>query len=109
LLNVPKAGLKEVEILDAMCGTGKTHNLFKFIAANPLESYLYVTPMLSEVSNRAAEELAKFPECGVIFDEATGEGYRTKGDHLLALVAMGRNVTCTHALFQGMVSAAVVN
>ncbi|MFC0254444.1 hypothetical protein [Massilia consociata] len=83
MLKFATSGLKEVELLDAMCGTGKTHNLFKFIAHNPQEHYLYITPMLSEVSTRPAEELAKFPECGVVFEEPTGEGYRTKGDHLI--------------------------
>jgi hypothetical protein len=85
-----------------MCGTGKTHNLFKFVVANPDEAYVYVTPMLTEVSTRPAEELAKFPEKGIVFEEATGEGYRTKGDHLLALLAERKNVICTHALFQGV-------
>lgn len=102
MLKVVTGNLKEIELLDAMCGTGKSHNLFKFIASKPTEQYLYVTPMLSEVSTRPAEELAKFDECGVVFEEPTGEGFRTKGDHLLALLAEGKNAICTHALYLGL-------
>lgn len=102
MLNVAGRRIKEIELLDAMCGTGKSYNLFKFISANPHECYLYVTPMLSEVSNRPAEVLAKFGESGVVFEEPTGEKYRTKGDHLLALLETRRNAICTHALFQGV-------
>ena len=102
MLKVVTGNLKEIELLDAMCGTGKSYNLFKFIASKPTERYLYVTPMLSEVSTRPAEELAKFDECGVVFEEPTGHGFRTKGDHLLALLAEGRNAICTHALYLGL-------
>ena len=85
----------------------KDYNLFKFIAANPEEYYLYVTPMLSEVATRPAEELAKFPECGIVFEEPTGEGFPTKGDHLLDLLSRGKNVICTHALYLGLGKAGV--
>jgi hypothetical protein len=100
MLNAVAKGVKEVEVLDAMCGTGKTYNLFKFISDNPAERYLYVTPMLSEVSSRPAEELAKFGDRGIIFCEPTGEGFKTKGDHLLELLKDGQNIICTHSLFQ---------
>ena len=100
MLNASIERIKDVEVLDAMCGTGKSYNLFKFIAANPHECFLYVTPMLSEVSTRPAEELAKFEDTGVVFEEPTGEGYRTKGEHLLALLDSRKNVICTHSLFQ---------
>lgn len=91
--------IKEVEVLDAMCGTGKTYNIFKFIFNNPAERYIYVTPMLTEVSSRPAEELAKFGEAGIVFYEPTGEGFRTKGDHLISLLQEGKNISCTHSLF----------
>jgi hypothetical protein len=109
LIQLIKNDLKEIELLDAMCGTGKTYNLFKFIAANPEECYLYVTPMLSEVSTRPTEELAKFPETGIVFEEPTGEGFATKGDHLLALLSKGKNVICTHALYLGLGKAGVAH
>lgn len=102
MLNASPKRIKEIELLDAMCGTGKSYNLFKFIASNPQECFLYVTPMLSEVSSRPAEELAKFGESGVEFHEPTGAGFRTKGDHLLHLLESRQNVICTHTLFQGM-------
>jgi hypothetical protein len=59
MLNASMYRVKEVEILDAMCGTGKSHNLFKFIKQNSNERFIYVTPMLTEVESRAAKELAK--------------------------------------------------
>lgn len=100
MLKATKETLKEVEVLDAMCGTGKTYNLFKFISSNPQERYLYVTPMLTEVGTRPAEELAKFGDTGVVFHEPTLEGFKTKGDHLLDLLKEGKNAVCTHTLFQ---------
>lgn len=99
MLSAEKVGIKEVEVLDAMCGTGKTYNLFKFIAGNPTDRYIYVTPMLTEVASRPAEELAKFGDSGIVFHEPTGDGFRTKGDHLIALLQAGENISCTHNLF----------
>lgn len=95
----PSEGIKEVEVLDAMCGTGKTYNLFKFIHQNRQEHYIYVTPMLSEVASRPGEELAKFGDAGIVFYEPTGEGFRTKGEHLFSLLQSGKNISCTHSLF----------
>jgi hypothetical protein len=100
MLNASMERVKEIELLDAMCGTGKSYNLFKFISQNPHECYIYVTPMLSEVGSRAAEELAKFGDYGIVFEEPTGEGYTTKGGHLLDLLDARKNVICTHSLFQ---------
>jgi hypothetical protein len=94
--------IKVIEILDAMCGTGKSYNLFRYVSLYPYERYIYVTPMLSEVASRAAEELSKFGDCRVVFDEPTGEGFRSKGEHLIALLQEGKNVICTHSLFQLM-------
>lgn len=91
-----------VEVLDAMCGTGKSYNLFKFITNNPNERYLYVTPMLTEVDTRPAEELAKFDDVGVYFDVPTGDGYATKGEHLVDLLSKKKHVSCSHALLQNM-------
>jgi hypothetical protein len=102
MLNVSTDRIKEIELLDAMCGTGKSFNLFKYIAQNPYEHFLYVTPMLSEVASRPAEELAKFGNTGIEFSEPTGEGFKTKGDHLLDLLESRKNIICTHTLFQGL-------
>lgn len=100
MLNASMNRVKEVEVLDAMCGTGKSYNLFKFISQSVIERFIYVTPMLSEVESRAAIELAKHGDTGTVFHAPTGEGYKTKGEHLVDLLAMGKNVICTHALFQ---------
>lgn len=107
MIKAVRRNTKDVEVLDAMCGTGKTFNLFKFISLNPYERFIYVTPMLTEVSSRPAEELAKFGDCGVVFHEPNVEGFRTKGDHLLALLEAGNNIICTHTLFQQMGPAAI--
>ena len=39
----------KVEVLDAIMGSGKTTEIFKWIDANPEYSYIYVSPMLTEV------------------------------------------------------------
>lgn len=100
MLNASMYRVKEVEILDAMCGTGKSYNLFKFIKQNTNERFIYVTPMLTEVESRAAIELAKLGDTGTVFHSPTGDGYKTKGDHLVDLLEAGENVICTHTLFQ---------
>jgi hypothetical protein len=100
MLKAVAKGVKEVEVLDAMCGTGKTYNLFKFISQNPHERYIYVTPSKSEASSRHKEELAKFEGCGVVFSVPTREVFKRKRDHLVDLLQSGKNVSCTHSLFQ---------
>ncbi|MCF8150854.1 MAG: hypothetical protein K9K30_07770 [Burkholderiaceae bacterium] len=100
MLNAVAKGVKEVEVLDAMCGTGKTYNLFKFVSQNSHERYIYVTPMVSEASSRPKEELAKFGDCGVVFWEPKEIGPNRKGDHLISLLKSEKNVSCTHELFR---------
>ncbi|GAB3547427.1 DEAD/DEAH box helicase family protein [Noviherbaspirillum agri] len=100
MLNASLNRVTEIELLDAMCGTGKSYSLFKFVTQNPHERFIYVTPMLTEVESRAAIELAKLGDTETVFHSPTGDGYKTKGDHLVDLLQAGKNVICTHTLFQ---------
>lgn len=41
----------EVEILDAIMGSNKTNGIIKWMDSHPNEKYIYISPLLSEVSN----------------------------------------------------------
>ena len=86
-----------VEILDAICGSGKSRHIFNMINDNPQNKYIYVTPLLSEVHERVPKEVTTttFSQ-----PEITEDG--TKSDNLLELIRVGSNISCTHSLFRKM-------
>ncbi len=47
----------QIEVLDKLCGSGKSVSLFKWIRQNQQERYLYITPLLSEIEDRLPKEL----------------------------------------------------
>lgn len=84
----------KIEILDELCGTGKTHAIIQWMHNNPTKRYLYISPLLSEIEERIT------PECdslGFIYPESTLG--RSKGEHLLELLNEGHNVAFTHSLY----------
>jgi len=87
----------KVEILDALCGTGKTHAIISWMHRNPTKRYLYVSPLLSEIEERIVPECEdlsfKYPE--------TCED-KTKTGHLTELLREGHNVAFTHNLYTRM-------
>lgn len=86
-----------VEVLDALCGTGKTHAIIDWMHRNPLQRYLYVSPLISEIDERI---IPKCSELGFKTPES-GEG-RRKSDHLLDLLREGHNIAFTHNLYTRM-------
>lgn len=84
----------KIELLDAIMSAGKTEGIIKWMLNNPQNKYLYVSPMLTEVEERiptACQALEFVYPCT--------EEYKTKGQHLLALLQEGCNVSFTHSLF----------
>lgn len=89
---------KHIEIVDAMCGTGKTHMIVQWMKKHPEKRYLYISPMKEEVENRIPKEAG---ELDFKYPEVT-EVHKTKGDSLLSLLSEGHNVAFTHSLYTRM-------
>lgn len=90
---------KKIEVLDALMGAGKTTAIIKWMSNQPLERFIYVSPLLSEVEeggrlDREIEHL-HFHSPSTVDDD-------TKSEHLFYLLQHGANVSCTHALFSKM-------
>lgn len=83
-----------IEYLDALPGTGKSTAIFKWMAERKEEKYIYVSPLLSEVTERVQKEV---PDLNF----KSPEGY-SKSVDLLKLLEDGENIACTHALFLKM-------
>ena len=84
----------KVEILDALCGTGKTYAILEWMHRNPTKRYLYVSPLLSEIEDRIV------PKCEQLgFKQPEQQPSKTKGQHLLELLNEGHNIAFTHNLY----------
>jgi hypothetical protein len=85
-----------IKIIDSFPGSGKTQWSIQKINELPLsQKIIYVTPYLNEVTriiNSCPQRRFEQPE----EDKETG---RTKMNNLMHLIASGKNVVTTHALF----------
>lgn len=84
----------KVEIIDEMCGTGKTHAMIQWMKKNPQVRYLYISPLLSEIEERIYTEC---DELNFMYPVATPN--KSKGEHLLELLQEGHNIAFTHNLY----------
>ena len=83
----------EINIVDAICGSGKTSAAINMINASDEEQrFLYITPYLDEVS-RIIESCPKKH-----FRQP--EAYGTKTNGIKFLLEKGFNIVSTHALFK---------
>ena len=78
-----------INIVDAICGSGKTSYAIQMIKSNPEKSYIYITPYLREIQ-RIKHECPGFIE-----PTQTSEG---KFSHFQNLLINGSNIASTHAL-----------
>lgn len=84
----------KIEVLDALCGTGKTHAIIGWMHNNPTKRYMYVSPLISEIEDRVVPDCS---ELGFMCPEASQT--RSKGEHLLELLSEGHNIAFTHNLY----------
>lgn len=85
---------KKVEVLDKIMGSGKSTSVLNWCESKPEQSFLYVTPLLSESEGRVVDA------CKVSkFTAPTTELHRTKGEHLLDLLQSGSNASITHEMY----------
>ena len=80
-----------IKVLDAACGSGKSYYTYKDYEANPVEKYIYVTPYLDEIT-RLQEQVPSLE-----FHSPRGA---SKANDALRLLDSGKNIACTHALYQ---------
>lgn len=86
-----------INVIDSMCGTGKSTKMFELMRQKAKENdqvrFLYITPFLSEIDERVPKEL---PELDFYTPENKGKG---KIGDLKMLVFEGKNIASTHVLF----------
>lgn len=90
-----------VKVVDSIMGSCKSTNILKWMDDNPNKSYIFVSPLLSEVENggRVHSNL-KVTTLEVPSDEVT-----TKSQSLLSMLKAGDNIACTHSLYLSMSDA----
>lgn len=90
---------KEIEILDALPGCGKTHTVLEMMSKNQEKSWLYLSPLKSEIQERVMKDADKF---GLRLFIATERGraneYTTMNMQVLDAMKRGESVACTHNL-----------
>ena len=87
----------KVTVVDSPCGTGKTSFAIQYMKEEVFDSFIFITPFLSEL-DRIEKECynRKF----VKPNEKLGEGSKTK--HFYKLLSDRKNVVSTHSLFKGI-------
>lgn len=85
---------QQIEIVDALCGSGKTHGIFDYMSKNQGKPYLYLSPMKQEINVRVPLESDRVD---MVFHTAKDEGGRL-APQILEFLKEGYNIACTHAL-----------
>lgn len=91
-----------ITVVDAPCGAGKTEWAISHMNAHPEESYIFVTPFLTEVERIKQGTTAEFydPQYYQRTELLGGDtGSKTKLADFNDLLASGRNVVTTHTTF----------
>ncbi|WP_423478949.1 hypothetical protein [Priestia megaterium] len=95
--------MNAINIVDAMCGAGKTSWAIQKIndaekvagfGTRPDKKYIYVTPFLKEVQRVTNSTKADF------FQPDAKEGNGSKLEHFKMLVELGKNIVTTHEIFK---------
>ena len=102
-----------IQVLDAMMGAGKTNYIFKEIQRRSLTEVctrlLYIAPFLAEVGDpeandrdpkvREQKQRGRIHTACPAADFQTPASRPTKRESLKRLLAAGKNIACTHALY----------
>lgn len=82
-----------IHILDYVCGTGKSTWMLNELKKISAPRFIYISCLLSEIEERAQDELAHLDVC--IPSDENG----TKSEDVLLALKEGRNIAATHSLF----------
>lgn len=87
-----------VKLVDSMMGTGKSTGILNWMDSNPHNSYIFVSPLLSEVEEggRVHQHLKN------VTLEIPSDDEGTKSDSLLKMLESGDSIACTHSLYLSM-------
>lgn len=85
-----------VEILDSIMGSNKTNGIIKWMDEHPDERYMYVSPLLSEVTGDSRLQ-TDLKYISFEYPESVEGG--TKSDDLLNKLKSNVNICCTHSLY----------
>lgn len=85
---------RQIEVLDALPGSGKTYAILEYISKHKEIPWLYITPMLSELEDRIPELSDKFDLEFMIPEGIEG----TKASEVLEFLKEGKHIACTHEL-----------
>jgi len=86
---------KQIEVLDALPGSGKTYAILEYISKNKEMPWLYITPMLSELDDRIPVMQDKFDLKFMIPEK---DNLRPKASQVLDALKEGKHIACTHEL-----------
>lgn len=90
------------QVIDRPCGYGKTTELINNLS--PHDKYLIIVPYLTEVA-RVIEGAAR--NNVIVVEPTKDQKGLSKRDHLLELVAQGKNICTTHAMYPRLSEAAL--
>lgn len=90
--------MKPIKVVDSIMGSGKTMAAIKMVNDNPKEKYIYVTPFLKEVK-RIKEECSNHSFYSPENYDKNGK-FRYKMNSFCELLAEGKSIVATHALFK---------
>lgn len=86
---------QQIEVLDALPGSGKTYAILKYISEHKEIPWLYITPMLSELEVRIPKPCRKSLTLEFMIPEGKGN---TKASEVLDFLKEGKHIACTHEL-----------
>ena len=85
---------QQIEVLDALPGSGKTTAIFTYMSQHQEKPWLYLSPMKDEVNERVQKEA---DEVNMVFHVASKEN-GTLAPQILEFMKQGKNIACTHTL-----------
>jgi hypothetical protein len=84
----------EIEVLDALPGSGKTTAIFNYMSSRQSKPWMYLSPMKDEINNRVQKEA---DNVDMLFSIASSEDGQL-APQILEFLKQGKNIACTHAL-----------
>lgn len=92
---------KQIKLLDALPGCGKTTAIYKYMNANQDQPWLYLSPMKDEIEIRLhndIEHLGLTIDFFIAEDKSTNRERKTMTLQVLEAMKRKENIACTHAL-----------
>lgn len=93
----------KINVLDSLPGTGKSTAVFKMMADRKNEKFIYVSPLLSEVTDSEKVLARVNTDCfAKELNFRSPKGAEVKSTEVLRFLEQGENISCTHSLLLNM-------